>query len=141
MSTYYYETGIKELLVYYQSKASWECQNPECRVGRDYLQGNFVTWSEKCETKTISINERLIIETLRKVRLHKGCTALCPSCKQKLTYLGWYVWVEDRRQVKALGKLMGFKMETGAKTKESKYCKTLKSRRLTIDRLIKKYGA
>ena len=135
---YYYPTGIKGLVVYYQSKASWQCQTPECSNKSIHLQGEKIRWSENVEVRKISENESLLIDTVRVMKLHKGCTALCPSCKQKLTFLGWEVWVEDNRKEQILAVIEGFHFRTGVKIKDRRLCKTLKSRKATVNRLIKK---
>ena len=127
-------------MVYYNSKAYWECVNSECHHKSIDLQGEKVRWNEDSKVQKISENESIITTTTRVMKLHKGCVALCRVCKERLTFLGWHVWVEDSREEKTIAAIKDFNFRTGTKIKDTKYCKTLKSRRKTIDGLLKKYS-
>lgn len=133
----YYDLG-NGFHVCYSTVTHFECENYERHKAREghYKRGNIV--HSKINESHVIIDENTAEVTVvyRNTKLHKGAKAKCPHCEGNIKYLGWRVVVEDNRKRKVVANLYS----TGTKYPYSKYCKTLKNRKATIDRLIKKYS-
>ena len=130
----YYD--INGFHICYSTETFFECENSKEHPSIGfYKRGEIVRETIKETINQIDENTAEITVIYRNTKLHKGAKVNCPHCGGKIVYLGWRVYVEDLRNQKIVMNIISI----GTKYPYSKYCKTLKNRKATIDRLIKKY--
>ena len=133
----YYDLG-NGFYVCYNTITSFQCEKHETHQAKGgyWNRGDIVREKIKESVKQIDKITTEITVIYRNTKLNRNTNANCPNCGSKIRYLGWRVFVEDNRKEKTV---LGM-FSTGTKYPYSKYCKTLKNRKATIDRLINKYS-
>ncbi len=134
---FYYTSGNYHIC--YNKQATFQCSNSDnqdhINRGGVWRSGDYVR-NEK-EIKHIEIDKNItkVLLEITRTKLQKGVKCNCPVCNSPIEFIGWRVWVENVKNKKIIAGLF----QTGTKTIYTKYCKTLKNRRATIERLLKKY--
>ena len=129
----YYECGKYE--IWYATKALFRCddyiyeRHLHCGKG-SWNTGEIVRVTKKIDEIIVNKNITKIIQECTVTKLKKGIKAECPFCGKTIKFIGWRVWVT----------IPSKRSEYVRRFIYQKYCKTLKTRRATIDRLLKKYG-
>ena len=132
----YYDLG-NGFHVCYSTTTFFECENSEEHPMKGlYRRGEIIRETISDTIKQIDENIAEITIIFRNTKLYKGVDVNCPHCDGKIICLGWKVYVEDHRNQKIVMNIISM----GTKYPYSKYCKTLKTRKATIDRLRKKYS-
>lgn len=135
---FYYTNGNYHIC--YNKQASFECVNAETdKKGHMswgwWKTGDFIRNDEEISREKIDNHTTEVITKTTITKAHKGMKTPCPYCDGKIIFNGWRVWVENIKNEKVVAGMF----RGGIKTVYSKNCKTLKNRRDTINRLLKKY--
>lgn len=133
----YYSEG--NFNINYATETSFQCPNHEnqdhINNGGFWHSGNYVRNSKELSRKTVDRNTTVIVTELMITKLAKSVKCNCPVCGSPIEFLGWRVWVENVKNKKIVGGMF----QSGVKTVYTKYCKTLKTRKATVNRLLNKY--
>jgi len=134
---YYYTRGNYNIC--YSTESSFQCPNHE---NQDHVNncgfwksGHYVRNTIEIERTQPDKNTTVILRKETITKLQKGVKCNCPTCDSPIEFLGWRTWVENTKNTKVVANMF----RTGTKVVYTKYCKTLKTRKETINRLLKKY--
>ena len=127
MSIYYYTVG--NYRISYSTVPKFKCPEHGSWKQGDNIRNNKVIEKIKIDNNTT----RIIMEVLI-TKLYKGAKAKCPACGSRIVFQGWHVTVENTSKRKMLAGI-----QIGSTYVYDRYCKTLKNRKETINRLLNKY--
>ena len=137
---FYYTSGNYHIC--YHKQGSFQCinygedKNIHMNVNRgSWTTGDHIYKNEEISRVKIDNHTTEVVKKTTIIKVHKGMKEPCPYCGGKIIFNGWRVWVENIKNEKVVAGMFS----TGTKTVYSKQCKTLKNRRETINRLLKKY--